>query len=146
VALGAAGALAAGVAGCGGGDDAGSTGATSTAAAPARTASTPVRTGPGANRAPAPRATGPPWPYAQLVRSLAGRTVSTPHGRVRLDPGLLECNGEGRVMRRGGTRSWRRYTCTQTLFRGGVDRDITFEVVSVGPRRVAIAGVRYGPE
>jgi hypothetical protein len=68
-----------------------------------------------------------------------------PHGRVRVDPSLLVCSGRGPARRRGGTRRWSRYTCTQTGFRGGVDRDITFDVVIVGPSRLAIGDKRYGP-
>jgi hypothetical protein len=128
-------ALGALLAGCGGGD-----GSDSHAQE-----STPQSAPPRSTPAPAPRP-GARWSYTQLVRHLAGRRLAMPHGTVRVDPSLLVCNGRGPALRRGGTRRWSRYTCTQTGFRGGVDRDITFDVVIVSPSRLAIGDQRYGPE
>jgi hypothetical protein len=129
--------VAALLAGCGGSDQAGSRPERSTAAPKpeSRTGTTPAP----------PPTPGSRWSYSKLVRKLAGRTLTMPHGRIRLDRGLLECNGRGAPVRRGGTRRWSRYTCTQTSFRGGVDRDITFDVVIRGPSRLEITSERYGP-
>jgi hypothetical protein len=65
---------------------------------------------------------------------------------VRLDPSLLECNGEGPALKSGPTRAWSRYTCTQTLFREGVDHDVTFDVVIVSATALRIESPRNGPE
>jgi hypothetical protein len=46
---------------------------------------------------------------------------------------------------RGATRRWSRYTCTQTMFRGGVDRDLTFDVQILSPGQLKITSRRYGP-
>jgi hypothetical protein len=86
------------------------------------------------------------WSYAQLIRRLDGEAVTLDGNRVSLDPGLLTCNGEGPGSPAGGGRRWSRFTCTQTTFRGGVDRDITFEVVVLGDRRFQVTNARYGPD
>ena len=86
------------------------------------------------------------WSYAKLVKSLAGRTLVLPHGPVRLDGDLLECNGKGMPLETGRTRRWRRYTCTQTLFEGGVDQDVTFDVVIETTADLRVISPRYGSE
>jgi hypothetical protein len=86
------------------------------------------------------------WSYAELIRRLEGEAITVDHNRVALDPGLITCNGEGPGTPAGGGRRWSRFTCTQTTFRGGVDRDITFEVVVVGDRKFRVANARYGPD
>jgi hypothetical protein len=86
------------------------------------------------------------WPYEKLVGQLAGRTVSLPRGTVRLQSTLLECNGDGAPVNTGTTRRWSRYTCTQTLFQNGVDRDVTFEVTILSATGLTITSARYGPE
>jgi hypothetical protein len=86
------------------------------------------------------------WPYRKLVASLAGRTLVLPSGSVRLDASLLECNGEGSPVKDGRSREWSRYICTQTLFRGGVDRDVTFAVAIRNGSEVRIISPHYGSE
>jgi hypothetical protein len=85
------------------------------------------------------------WPYKKLVARLAGRTVVLPRGRLRLDSALLVCNGDGVPLKTTASRRWRRYTCTQTLFKSGVDRDITFDVVISSATQLSITSPRYGP-
>jgi hypothetical protein len=87
----------------------------------------------------------PAWPYAKLVASLSGRTLVVGHATVRLDPALLVCNGGGAPVLSGGARRWRSYTCTQTLFQGGADRDVTFDVEIVSKSQLRIVAPRYGP-
>ena len=67
-------------------------------------------------------------------------------GRVRLDPSLVECNGGGAPRRTGPTRMWSRYTCTQTMFEGGADQDVTFDVVIQTTTELRIASPRYGSQ
>jgi hypothetical protein len=86
------------------------------------------------------------WSYAQLIRRLDGEAVTVDGNRVSLDPGLITCNGEGPGAPAGGGRRWSRFTCTQTTFRGGVDRDITFQVVVLGDRKFQVRNARYGPD
>src|SRR5205807_2476008 len=79
----------------------------------------PSTTSPGPSTTPGPTAvtlpaTGAYWPYAKLIRSLAGRTLALPRGPVHLNGALMECSGEGAPMKTGATRRWGRYTCTQT--------------------------------
>jgi hypothetical protein len=131
-------ALAALVGGCGAGDRA------DPAATVTRTHSAPAPSASRARPEPAP-APGAQWSYRLLVRRLAGRSLAMPHGRVRVDPALLICSGRGRPVSRGGARRWSRYTCTQTTFRHGVDRDVTFDIRILGPRRLKITSRRYGP-
>jgi hypothetical protein len=98
---------------------------------------------------PAPSATPPSagahWPYNKVVASLAGRTLVLPRGQIRVDPALVTCNGRGATVQIGPTRGWSRYTCTQTLFQGGVDRDVTFDVVILSATQLKISSARYGP-
>ena len=65
---------------------------------------------------------------------------------MRLDSALLVCNGDGAPRKTGAARRWRRYTCTQTLFQGGVDRDVTFDVVISSATHLSITSPRYGPK
>jgi hypothetical protein len=85
------------------------------------------------------------WPYEKVLRRLTGRTLALPHGPVRLDSALIECNGGGTPAKSGSTRRWSRYTCTQTLFENGVDRDVTFDVTILSTTRFSINSPRYGP-
>jgi hypothetical protein len=80
------------------------------------------------------------------VARLAGRTLALPKGPVRLNGALLECAGDGAPRQTGSTRRWSRYTCTQTLFRGGVDRDVTFDVAILNSKQLRISSQRYGPD
>lgn len=86
------------------------------------------------------------WSYPKLLRRLTGRTLALPTGSVRLDGALLECNGDGAPVKHGTARAWGRYTCTQTLFQGGVDRDVTFDVVIVSDTQMKVVSPRYGSE
>jgi hypothetical protein len=133
------------LAGCGGGApnkaSSGTTGARSSSSA---ASSAPSRTTP-----PPGVATAPPdayWPYAKLIARLAGRTVAVSNAAVRLDPALMECNGEGAARRAGSTREWSRYICTQTIFEGGADHDITFDVVISSATQMTISSPRTGPD
>jgi hypothetical protein len=58
----------------------------------------------------------------------------------------VECNGDGAPLKTGATRRWSRYTCTQTLFQGGADRDVTFDVVISNATQMSITSPRYGPQ
>ena len=64
---------------------------------------------------------------------------------MRVNPALVECNGQGATVQIGLTRGWSRYTCTQTLFQGDVDRDVTFDVVILSATQLKITSERYGP-
>ena len=85
------------------------------------------------------------WPYAKLIDRIDGARVRLPNGRARVAAHLVICNGEGRSVVRGRVRRWKHFTCTQTLFRGGVGRDITFRVHVRGQTRFTITHARYGP-
>ena len=85
------------------------------------------------------------WPYAKLIKRIDNARIPLPNGRARVAAQLVICNGEGRGVVRRGVRRWRHFTCTQTLFRGGVDRDVTFRVHVRGETRFTITHGRYGP-
>jgi hypothetical protein len=131
-------ALAVVLAGCGG-----HSGKPSTSTSERRSSSA---TAPIAATTPVTAPTDAYWPYAKLINSLAGRTLTLARGTVRLDAALLECNGEGNPMQTGGTRGWARYTCTQTMFAGGVDQDVTFDVAIQSGTDLRITSPRYGSE
>lgn len=86
------------------------------------------------------------WPYAKLLARLAGRTVTVSGATVRLDAALIECNGDGASRSTGSAREWSRYTCTQTVFQGGSDHDVTFDVVISSPTQLTISSARSGPD
>ena len=141
--LGASLALVALLAGCGGGERA----KRSTATAPRAPLSSPVATSPPTTtNNPGRASAGSSWSYAKLVASLAGRTLVLPGGRVRLDGSLLVCNGRGASVGGGSARRWGRYTCTQTLFQGDVDRDVTFDVTILSATQLKITAPRYGSQ
>ena len=86
------------------------------------------------------------WPYATLTLRIAGKTVTLPDRRIRVDRDLVICNGEGRPIRRAGAPRWKHFTCTQTLFnRTRAGRDVTFRVHILGRTRLLITDARYGP-
>jgi hypothetical protein len=101
-------------------------------------------TGGGASAAEAHRSSWT-WSYAVLVDRISGAPVTFHGRRLRISRDLVICSGEGAGIRRRGVRRWRHFTCTQTLFRGGIDRDLTFRVHVLGRTRFTITGVRYGP-
>ena len=127
------------LAGCGGGrakPSNSSTGGRSSASSSRKPATTTTATRPSVTAY---------WPYEKLVARLAGRTVVFPRGPVRMNTALLVCNGDGAPLKAGAARRWRRYTCTQTVFRGGADHDVTFDVVISSATQLRITSPRYGP-
>jgi hypothetical protein len=86
------------------------------------------------------------WPYGTLIDRIAGKRVTLPDLRIRVNRNLVICTGEGTPIRRGGVRRWKHFTCTQTLFQNGVDRDVTFRVHVLGRLRCLITNARYGPD
>ena len=86
------------------------------------------------------------WPYRTLIARIDGKLVRLPDRRIRVNRDLVICSGEGTPIRRGGVRRWKHFTCTQTLFRGGVDRDITFRVHVLDRTHCLITNARYGPD
>jgi hypothetical protein len=140
--LGASLALVALLASCGGGERA----KRPTTSAPRAPLPAPVATPPLTTNNLGRASAGSSWSYAKLVASLSGRTLALPGGRVRLDGSLLVCNGRGASVGGGSARRWGRYTCTQTLFQGGVDRDVTFDVAILSAAQLKITAARYGPQ
>lgn len=135
------------VAGCG----VGSRGkpSTSATAGPSSTSSSTVSRAPATS--PSAAATNPTsadayWPYAKLLAHLGGRTVTVSNATVRLDTSLIECNGDGAPRAAGSTREWSRYTCTQTVFQGGGDHDVTFDVVISSRTQLTIGSARSGSD
>jgi hypothetical protein len=86
------------------------------------------------------------WPYRTLIARIDGKRVRLPDRRIRVNRDLVICSGEGTSIRRGGVRRWKHFTCTQTLFRRGVDRDITFRVHVLDRTHCLITNARYGPD
>jgi hypothetical protein len=128
--------------GCGGGHGVHATSSTARAQSsvtlPAATSATTPKVTPSAPRAY--------WAYEKLIAHLAGRTVELPTGGVQLQSTLLECNGDGAPIRTGTTRRWSHFTCTQTLFQNGADRDVTFDVTILSASQLTVGSPRYGPE
>ena len=92
--------------------------------------------------------TGPTtWAYSTLMQRIAGAPVRLPDRRIRVDRDLVICNGQGRPVRRKGTRRWKHFICTQSLVAAGrVGRDATFRVHVLTRARFLITDARYGPD
>jgi hypothetical protein len=86
------------------------------------------------------------WSYSVLVERIAGAPVRFHERRFRISRNLVICSGEGVGIRRGSVRRWRHFMCTQTLFRHGIDEDVTFRVHVLGRTRFTITDLRYGTE
>lgn len=86
------------------------------------------------------------WSYSTLIQRIDGARVTLSGRRVLVNRELVICNGEGRTRRFRGARGWSHFTCTQTLFRNGLDRDVTFRVHVRGRSLFAITNARYGPD
>jgi hypothetical protein len=86
------------------------------------------------------------WSYRTLIDRIAAKRVRLPDRRIQVKRDLVICSGEGRPIRRGGIRRWKHFTCTQTLFRNGVDRDITFRVHVLNRIHCLITNAHYGPD
>jgi hypothetical protein len=86
------------------------------------------------------------WSYSVLVDRIAGAPVRFHERRFRISRDLVICSGEGSGVRRGSIRRWRHFICTQTLFRHGIDQDVTFRVHVLGRTRYVVTDVQYGTE
>jgi hypothetical protein len=86
------------------------------------------------------------WSYSVLVDRIAGAPVRFHERRFRISRDLVICSGEGAGIRRGSVRRWRHFVCTQTLFRHGIDEDVTFRVHVLGRTRYVITDVQFGTE
>jgi hypothetical protein len=141
-------AAAAGTVGAGGCGPGGA--ATTDASAPGRgragATTAAVATAPGTAEAAERREQGAAWSYAKLTSQLHGRVVRVGDRRVVIDRRLLLCSGDGAPRNVGGSSRWSRFTCTQTLFTGGVDRDVTFDVSIVDRDAIEVGAARYGPD
>jgi hypothetical protein len=86
------------------------------------------------------------WSVPTTLSRIDGALVQIGRWRGRIRAASPLCSGEGRGVSWSGTRHWRRFTCTWTVFdrRGGIDRDITFGVRVLGTRRFVIANARFG--
>lgn len=85
------------------------------------------------------------WSYDQLMHRLDGRTVTVARVHYEIDASLVVCNGLGRAVVTRGVRRWRRFTCTQTVFKPGAMHDITFGIRTLDNRRFAFLYARAGP-
>jgi hypothetical protein len=90
----------------------------------------------------------PMWSLADVMRRIDGARVSIGRWTHRVQSASTLCSGEGRGERWSGTRHWRHFLCTWTVFdsRGGVDRDVTFRVHSLTRTSFVITDARFGSE
>ena len=89
--------------------------------------------------APAAQASVAYWSVPKVMRAIDGARVHVGTRTVRIDSDTALCSGQGRSVRRGGIRRWRRFACTYTTFTSsGVARDIDFRVRVLGPKLYAI--------
>jgi len=94
---------------------------------------------------PAAHAASRLWSYDDLMHRLRTATITVGRAKVAVDPSLVVCNGVGRPTVMRGVRRWRRFTCTQTIFRAGTMRDVTFGLRTIDGRRFTVLYARVGP-
>ena len=89
----------------------------------------------------------PRWTLAAVLSRIDGAKVIVGRWSGRVDASSTLCSGDGRGALWAGRRHWSRFTCTWTVFdrHGAVDRDVTFRVYVLSPRRFAVASGRFGP-
>jgi hypothetical protein len=122
-------ALAVVAAGCGGSDR-----ESAERPAAARTATAPARI---------PHAV--PWKQDDVVRRLAGRSITVEGRTIRVDVATLACTGVGRAAARvGGEPAWTRFRCVQPTFPPGAvaGPDALFFAEPTGPQSLAVRGSR----
>jgi hypothetical protein len=88
----------------------------------------------------------PQWTMAKLLRRLGGASVHVGSWTGHVQTASTLCSGDGRAARWGGIGHWRHFTCTWTVFAGGIDRDVTFRVHTLTRTRFLITNARFGAE
>lgn len=85
------------------------------------------------------------WSYNRLMERIDRSRIHLAGATYRIDATLVVCNGVGRPVIRKGIRRWHRFACTQSVFRRGSLRDVSFAVAVLDRRRFVIVHPRYGP-
>jgi hypothetical protein len=85
------------------------------------------------------------WSYARLMHRIDQVEVRLGARRYKIDSDLVVCNGVGHPVATRPERRWRRFTCTQAVFRNGTMLDLTFDVRVLDEKRFRLANVRSGP-
>ena len=62
---------------------------------------------------------------------------------LRVDSATTLCSGDGPSVMTRGVRRWSSFDCTYTTFSHGIDQDLDFHVVLVGPHRYALRDVHW---
>jgi hypothetical protein len=69
------------------------------------------------------------WAMGKVMRMIDNVRISVNRRIVRIESESTLCSGDGASIRRRGSRTWRRFTCTFTTFsKRGVDRDLEFQL------------------
>jgi len=91
-----------------------------------------------------PPATQPwAWSIEKAMNEVDGALLVLGKRAVRVDAATTLCSGVGRRITKSGVRAWSSFDCTYTTFRHGIDRDVEFHVILLGPKRYAIRDARW---
>ena len=87
------------------------------------------------------------WTDVKVVNTISGHRITVEGKRMRIRGDLVTCQGEGRFVRRRGTRQWKHFQCIlANPFPGGgviAGPDALFRVHVVGERRFVVSSVRF---
>jgi hypothetical protein len=83
------------------------------------------------------------WSIEKTMKEIDGALLVLGKRVVRVDVATTLCSGVGRRLTKSGVRNWSSFDCTYTTFRHGIDRDVDFHVILLGPKRYAIRGAHW---
>jgi hypothetical protein len=84
------------------------------------------------------------WSIEKTMNAIDGTLLVLGKRAVRVDAATTLCSGVGRRLTKSGVRRWSSFDCTYTTFSDdGIDRDVDFHVILLGPKRYAIRGAHW---
>jgi hypothetical protein len=88
----------------------------------------------------------PYWSHSRVMSRIDGARLAIGGWSQRVQRESTLCSGDGRPRRWSGVPHWKHFVCTWTVFsaRGAIDRDVTFHVHTLTPRRFLITNPHFG--
>lgn len=84
------------------------------------------------------------WSIEKTMNAIDGTLLVLGKRAVRVDAATTLCSGVGRRLTESGVRRWSSFDCTYTTFSDdGIDRDVDFHVILLGPKQYAIRGAHW---
>jgi hypothetical protein len=84
------------------------------------------------------------WPLQKVMQRIDGNRINVGGRVVRIDSETMLCSGLGRAVRQRGTRAWKHFDCTYSVFVAGRGiYDCDFRVHVLGRRKYLITNPRW---